>query len=148
MYRVQDLGERGLALRPEGAAGVCRAYLEHGMAGHGRIHRMWYMGPMFRYGRPQKGRFRQFWQIGAEPIGTEAPGADVEMIARFVDVCGAWGFGSLTVALNSLGTPATRRKYAEMLKAWLEPVRARLTPDAHARLEVNPLRVLDTKDED
>jgi len=148
MYRFQDLGGRDLALRPEGTAGACRAYLQHQLAGRGRIHRLWYMGPMFRYGRPQKGRFRQFWQIGAEAIGTEAPGADIEMIALFVDVFEAWGFEGLTVALNSLGTPATRRTYGEMLRAWLEPVREKLTPDARARLETNPLRVLDTKDED
>jgi histidyl-tRNA synthetase len=148
MYRFQDLGGRDLALRPEGTAGVCRAYLQHQLAGRGRIHRLWYMGPMFRYGRPQKGRFRQFWQIGAEAIGTEAPGADIEVIALFVDVFEVWGFEALTVALNSLGTPATRRKYGEMLRAWLEPVREKLTPDARTRLEANPLRVLDTKDED
>ena len=148
MYRFQDLGERDLALRPEGTAGVCRAYLQHQLAGKGRIHRLWYMGPMFRYGRPQKGRYRQFWQIGAEAIGTEAPGADVEVIALFVDVFEAWGFERLTVAVNSLGTVATRRKYGDMLRAWLAPVRAALSADSQARLEANPLRVLDTKDED
>ncbi len=147
MYRFQDLGGRDLALRPEGTAGVCRAYLQNQLAGKGRIHRLWYAGPMFRYGRPQKGRFRQFWQIGAEAIGTEAPGADVEMIALFVDVFEAWGFERLTVAVNSLGTPATRQKYGEMLRTWLEPVRAKLSPDSQARLDANPLRVLDTKDE-
>jgi histidyl-tRNA synthetase len=148
MYRFQDLGGRDLALRPEGTAGVCRAYLQHQLAGQGRIHRLWYAGPMFRYGRPQKGRFRQFWQIGAEAIGTEAPGADVEVIALFVDVFEAWGFERLTVALNSLGTPGTRQRYGEMLRAWLEPARTKLSADSRNRLEVNPLRVLDTKDEE
>src|SRR5258705_632452 len=148
MYRVQDLGERGLALRPEGAAGVCRAYLEHGMAGHGRSHRLWYMGPMFRYGRPQKGRFRQFWQIGAEVIGTEAPGADVEIIALFVDLFATWGMPDLTVAVNSVGTPESRRTYGRLLVDWLGPVRDKLSPDSQRRLETNPLRVLDTKDPD
>ncbi|HEY2956049.1 MAG TPA: histidine--tRNA ligase [Candidatus Eisenbacteria bacterium] len=148
MYRFQDLGGRTLALRPEGTAGVCRAWLQHGMAGKGRIHRLWYLGPMFRYGRPQKGRFRQFWQIGAETIGTEAPGADVETIALFVDIFEAWGFEGLTVAVNSLGTAATRRAYGERLREWLAPVRERLSADSKARLETNPLRVLDTKDED
>src|SRR5215468_10240274 len=89
MYRFKDLGDRDLALRPEGTAGACRAYLEHGMASKGRVHRLWYMGPMFRYGRPQKGRYRQFSQIGAEIIGTAALGADVEIIALFVDVFAA-----------------------------------------------------------
>src|SRR4029453_19462865 len=96
----------------ESPAGVCRASLEHPLAAQGRIHRLWYGGPMFRYGRPQKGRYRQFWQIGAEIIGTPSPGADVEMIALFVDVFAAWGLGGLTVALNSVGTPPRRPAHA------------------------------------
>src|SRR5262249_20929453 len=115
MYRFTDLGERDLALRPEATASVCRAYLQHGMSGLGRIHRLWYLGPMFRYGRPQKGRYRQFWQVGAEIIGTPAPGADIEMIALFVDLFDAWGFKNLTVVINSLGVPATRERYAARL---------------------------------
>ena len=148
MYRFQDLGERDLALRPEGTAGVCRAYLEHGLAGKGRLHRLWYMGPMFRYGRPQKGRYRQFHQIGAELIGSAAPGADVEIIALFVDLFQAWGFRDLTVALNSVGTPASRARYGDALRAWLAPARGTLSEDSQRRLESNPLRVLDTKDPD
>jgi len=147
MYRFKDLGDRDLALRPENTAGVCRAYLEHGLGGRGRIHKLWYMGPMFRYGRPQKGRYRQFHQIGAEIIGTPAPGADVEMIALFVDLFEAWGFADLTVAINSVGTPASRRAYGDVLRAWLAPARERLSADSQARLDVNPLRVLDTKSE-
>ena len=147
MYRFKDLGDRDLALRPEGTAPVCRAYLEHGLAAQGRIHRLWYMGPMFRYGRPQKGRYRQFWQIGAEILGTAAPGADVEMITLFVDLFEAWGFSGLTVALNSVGTPDGRRVYGDRLREWLGPVRERLSEDSRRRLETNPLRVLDTKDE-
>jgi len=146
MYRFTDLGERQLALRPEGTASVCRAYLQHGMAQQGRIHRLWYVGPMFRYGRPQKGRYRQFWQVGAEIIGTAAPGADVEIIALFVDLFDAWGFKDLTVAINSLGTPETRARYAERLREWLAPARERLGNDSRQRLDTNPLRVLDTKD--
>ena len=146
MYRFKDLKGRDLALRPEGTASVARAYLEHGMSGLGRIHRLWYMGPMFRYGRPQKGRYRQFHQIGAELIGTDAPAADVEMIALFVDLFEAWGFENLNVAVHSLGTPETRRVYGDRLREWLAPVRDRLGADSRARLENNPLRVLDTKD--
>jgi histidyl-tRNA synthetase len=148
MYRFRDLGDRDLALRPEGTASVCRAYLEHGLAAQGRVHRLWYAGPMFRYGRPQKGRYRQFWQIGAEILGTGAPGADVEMIALFVDLFAAWGFSGLTVAVNSVGTPATRRAYGDRLRQWLAPVREKLSEDSRRRLETNPLRVLDTKDPD
>ena len=147
MYRFKDLGDRDLALRPENTAGVCRAYLEQGLGGRSRIHRLWYMGPMFRYGRPQKGRYRQFHQLGAEIIGTAAPGADVEMISLFVDLFEAWGFKDLVVALNSVGTPASRRAYGEALRAWLAPALTRLSADSRKRLEVNPLRVLDTKDE-
>ncbi|MEO5617126.1 MAG: histidine--tRNA ligase [Candidatus Eisenbacteria bacterium] len=146
MYRFKDLGDRDLALRPEGTAGACRAYLEHGMASKGRIHRLWYSGAMFRYGRPQKGRYRQFWQIGAEIIGSAAPGADVEMIALFVDLFAAWGFRDLTVAVNSVGTPETRRAYGEALQRWLAPVEQALSADSRQRLVQNPLRVLDSKD--
>ena len=95
MYTFEDRGDRSLTLRAEATAPIVRAYLEHGMASKGRIHRLWYMGPMFRYGRPQKGRYRQFWQIGAEVIGSAAPGADVEMIALFVDLFEAWGFRAM-----------------------------------------------------
>jgi histidyl-tRNA synthetase len=146
MYRFKDQGDRDLALRPEGTAGVCRAYLQHGLAAQGRIHSLWYLGPMFRYGRPQKGRWRQFWQIGAEVIGTAAPGADVEVIALFVDVFAAWGLENLSVAVNSVGTPASRRVYADRLREWLAPATERLSADSRQRLLQNPLRVLDSKD--
>ena len=147
MYRFRDLKGRDLALRPEGTAGVCRAYLERNLAARGRVHKLCYLGPMFRYGRPQKGRFRQFFQVGAEIIGTPAAAADVEMVTLFVDLFRAWGFTGLTVALNSVGTPATREEYARRLREWLAPVRERLSADSQKRLEVNPLRVLDSKDE-
>ena len=146
MYRVKGLGDRDLALRPEGTASVCRAYLQHGLAQQGRIQRLWYLGPMFRYGRPQKGRFRQFWQVGAEIIGTGAPGADVEIITLFMDLFETWGFKDLTLAINSLGTPETRREYAARIRAWLEPIVQELSEDSRARYASNPLRVLDSKD--
>ena len=146
MYRFKDLGDRDLALRPEGTASVARAYLEHGLGGHARIHRLWYMGPMFRYGRPQKGRYRQFHQVGAEIIGSPEPGADVEIIALFIDLFEAWGFTNLIVKVNSVGTPATRQEYGEQLRHWLRPVMNQLSGDSQARLASNPLRVLDTKD--
>jgi histidyl-tRNA synthetase len=146
MYRFRDLKGRELALRPEGTASVCRAYLEHALSSRGKVHRLWYAGPMMRYGRPQKGRYRQFHQIGAELIGVDAPAADVEMIALFVDIFEAWGFEQLSVAINSVGTPAIRADYGDRLRAWLAPVHERLSADSRQRLEVNPLRVLDTKD--
>jgi histidyl-tRNA synthetase len=147
MYRFQDLGERDLALRPEFTAGVMRAYLEQGLGGRGRVHRLWSMGPVFRYGRPQKGRYRQFHQINCELVGSPAAGADVEMITLFVDLYEAWGFKDLRVLVNSVGQPGSRRAYGERLREWLAPARERLSEDSKQRLLTNPLRVLDTKDE-
>ena len=146
MYRFKDLGDRDLALRPEFTAGVLRAYLEQGLGGRSRVHRLWSTGPVFRYGRPQKGRYRQFHQLNCELIGSPAPGADVEMITLFVDLYEAWGFSDLTVLVNSVGQPASRRAYGERLREWLAPVHDRLSADSQARLATNPLRVLDTKD--
>ena len=147
MYRFKDLGDRELALRPEFTAGVMRAYLEHGLGGRSRVHRLWSMGPVFRYGRPQKGRYRQFSQINCELVGSAAPGADVEMIALFVDLYEAWGFTNLSVKVNSVGQPASRAAYGERLRALLAPFADRLSEDSKRRLEQNPLRVLDTKSE-
>ncbi len=147
MYRFTDLGDRELALRPEFTAGVMRAFLEHGLGGRSRVHRLWSMGPVFRYGRPQKGRYRQFSQLNCELVGSAAPGADVEMIALFVDLYEAWGFTDLTVKLNSVGQPASRREYGDRLRVLLAPHLDRLSEDSRRRLEQNPLRVLDTKDD-
>jgi len=147
MYRFTDLGDRELALRPEFTAGVLRAFLEHGLGGRARVHRLWSMGPVFRYGRPQKGRYRQFAQLNCELIGSPAPGADVEMIALFVDLYQAWGFTNLTVKVNSVGQPESRREYGDRLRAVLGPHLDRLSEDSRRRLEQNPLRVLDSKDE-
>jgi histidyl-tRNA synthetase len=147
MYRFKDLADRDLALRPEFTAGVLRAYLEQGLGGRARMHRLWSMGPVFRYGRPQKGRYRQFAQVNCELIGAAAPGADVEMITLFVDLYETWGFKNLTVKVNSVGQPASRQAYGERLRKLLMPQGARLSDDSKRRLEQNPLRVLDTKDE-
>ena len=147
MYRFSDLGHRELALRPEFTAGVMRAWLEHGLGGRARVHRLWSAGPVFRYGRPQKGRYRQFSQINCELVGSPASGADVEMITLFVDLYEAWGFRDLTVLVNSVGQPASRRAYGERLREVFEPHRASLSEDSQQRLVTNPMRVLDTKDE-
>jgi histidyl-tRNA synthetase len=147
MYRFTDLGDRELALRPEFTAGVMRAFLEHGLGGRARVHRLWNMGPVFRYGRPQKGRYRQFSQVNCELIGSPSPGADVEIISLFVDLYEAWGFEGLRVKVNSVGQPASRREYGERLRVLLAPHWERLSEDSRRRLEQNPLRVLDTKDE-
>ena len=147
MYRFTDLGDRELALRPEFTAGVMRAFLEHGLGGRARVHRLWSMGSVFRYGRPQKGRYRQFSQLNCELVGSAAPGADVEMISLFVDLYEAWGFTDLTVKVNSVGQPGSRREYGDRLRAALAPHFDRLSDDSRRRLEQNPLRVLDSKDE-
>jgi len=146
MYRFKDLGERDLALRPEFTAGVLRAYLERGLGGRARIHRLWSAGPVFRYGRPQKGRYRQFSQINCELVGSPAPGADVEMITLFVDLYEVWGFRDLTVKVNTLGTPEVRRRYRDELFRRLDPYRDRLSEDSRRRLDTNPLRILDSKE--
>jgi histidyl-tRNA synthetase len=147
MYKFTDLGDRELALRPEFTAGVMRAYLEQGLGGRARVHRLWSMGPVFRYGRPAKGRYRQFSQLNCELVGSAAPGADVEMITLFVDLYEAWGFKDLSVKINSVGQPASRRVYGEKLRELLGPHMAELSADSKRRLDQNPLRVLDTKDE-
>jgi histidyl-tRNA synthetase len=101
---------------------------------------------VFRYGRPAKGRYRQFSQLNCELIGSAAPGADVEMITLFVDLYEAWGFRDLVVLVNSVGQPASRRAYGDRLRECLDPFREKLSADSQARLVTNPLRVLDTKD--
>ena len=145
MYTFPDRKGRSLTLRPEGTAGVMRALVEHGVAQAGRIHRLWYVGPMFRYDRPQAGRYRQFHQWGAECVGSEHPAADVEIILLLVDFLAALGLGDTTVQLNSVGHSACRPAYQEQLRAYLAPHVASMCADCRVRHDKNPLRVLDCK---
>jgi histidyl-tRNA synthetase len=145
MYTFADKKGRSLTLRPEGTAGVMRALVEHGLAQAGRIHRLWYLGPMFRYDRPQAGRYRQFHQWGAECVGSAAPSADVEIILLLVDYLASFGLARTAVKLNSVGHPGCRPAYAEKLRAYLAPHRERLCPDCQVRFDKNPLRILDCK---
>ena len=145
MYTFADRKGRSLTLRPEGTAGVMRALIEHGLAQAGRIHRLWYVGPMFRYDRPQAGRFRQFHQWGAECVGTEHPNADVEIVLLLVDFLASFGLGNTKVLLNSVGHPGCRPAYADKLRAYLAPFRDSLCADCQQRFEKNPLRILDCK---
>jgi len=145
MYTFADKKGRSLTLRPEGTAGVMRSLVEHGLAQAGRIHRLWYLGPMFRYDRPQAGRYRQFHQWGAECVGTENPNADVEIILLLVDYLASFGLEKTKVLLNSVGHPGCRPAYAEKLRAYLAPHRESLCGDCQMRFEKNPLRVLDCK---
>ncbi len=140
--------EENLSLRPEATASVCRAYIEHGMQALPQPVKLYYTGPMFRRERPQKGRYRQFYQIGAEVLGgTDAPAIDaevIEMLMTFFDKCGLQG---ATLYINSIGHNADncRRGYVAKLKAALEKVKDKLGPDSQRRIDTNPLRVLDSK---
>jgi histidyl-tRNA synthetase len=145
MYTFQDRGERSITLRPEGTAGAVRAYIEHGLPAQGGVQRLWYIGPMFRYERPQAGRQRQFHQLGVELLGSGDVRADAEVIAVAMDILRAVGLGDLQLDLNSLGTPADRHAYRAALVDYLTPYAADLDPDSQDRLTRNPLRILDSK---
>lgn len=146
MYSFTDRGDRPVTLRPENTAGVARAYVEHRMAQDGGTRKLYYIGPQFRYERPQKGRYREFRQIGAEVLGAGDPATDAEVLTMLFDFLGRLGFGDLTVGLNSVGTDACRPAYVEALRAYLAPHAAAFGEDDTRRLAQNPLRVLDTKD--
>ncbi len=141
---------QSLTLRPENTAGVVRAYIEHKLGETGQLQKLFYIGPQFRRERPQKGRYRQFFQIGAEVIGPPSAGSEsplrdaevLEMLASLLDELGITGW---TLELNSVGSPADRARYNETLRAALEPVKAKMCVDCQRRAETNPLRVLDCK---
>jgi histidyl-tRNA synthetase len=145
MYTFTDKGARSITLRPEGTAGVVRSYIQKGLHAQGAVQRLWYMGPMFRYERPQAGRQRQFHQLGLEMIGSDDVRADAEAIAIAVDILQAVGLGDLVLEVNSLGTKADRVQYREKLVNYLTPYQADLDPDSQDRLVRNPLRILDSK---
>lgn len=145
MYTFSDKGGRSLTLRPENTASVCRAYVEHGMQTLPQPVRLFYVGPQFRYERPQKGRFRQFHQIGAELLGGKGPEADVEILVLLVHFLSELGFRDLKVLLNTVGDAASRRRYREDLTKYLLPMKEDLSEESRRRLETNPLRILDTK---
>ncbi|WOD38608.1 histidine--tRNA ligase [Nodosilinea sp. E11] len=147
MYSFTDKGDRSCTLRPEGTAGVVRAYIQHSLYAQGGIQRLWYTGPMFRYERPQKGRQRQFHQVGAEVLGSTDPRADVEVIALATDILQTLGLKNLTFYLNSVGDKSDRSRYREALVNYLTPYAADLDADSRDRLSRNPLRILDSKDQ-
>ena len=146
MYSFTDRDESSISLRPEATASVVRAYIEHGMHTQPGDVKLYYMGPMFRRERPQKGRYRQFYQIGAEVLGqSDHPGIDadvIEMVLVFIERCGLIGH---TLYINSIGCRECRPKYVEVLRAALVAVKGKLGPDSQRRIETNPLRVLDSK---
>jgi histidyl-tRNA synthetase len=148
--RAQSEKPQMLTLRPENTAGVVRAYIEHKLGESGQLQKLFYIGPQFRRERPQKGRYRQFFQIGAEVIGPPSAGSEsplrdaevLEMLASLLDELGITGW---TLELNSVGSPADRARYNDALRAALEPVKSKMCPDCQRRAETNPLRVLDCK---
>ncbi len=144
MYSFEDRSGENLTLRPEGTAGCVRAGIENGFL-HNQIQRLWYAGPMFRHERPQKGRYRQFHQIGVEAFGIESADLDAELIFMCVRLWRALGFDGLTLQLNSLGTLECRNAYRRELVRYLETQRGKLDEDSLRRLEKNPLRILDSK---
>jgi histidyl-tRNA synthetase len=145
LYTFQDRKGRSLTLRPEGTAPIVRAYLENAPLRADSQARLYYMGPMFRYERPQAGRYRQFWQIGAELLGSAKPEADAEMIDLFRAILFDVGLRNVTVLLNSLGDPVCRPRYREAIRAYFKKHEDRLCGDCKERLEQNPLRILDCK---
>ncbi|MBN8898243.1 MAG: histidine--tRNA ligase [Rhodospirillales bacterium] len=147
MYTFQDRGGEGLTLRPEGTAGVCRALVSNGLT-QSLPQKVFYAGPMFRYERPQKGRYRQFHQIGLELIGPAEPLADAEVIACGWHILQALGVAQDTVLeLNTLGDKESRAAWREALVAYFTEHQAALSQDSLARLDRNPMRILDSKDE-
>ncbi|MXX08356.1 MAG: histidine--tRNA ligase, partial [Synechococcus sp. SB0667_bin_8] len=147
MYSFQDRGRRSCTMRPEGTASVVRAAIQHGLLSQGP-QRLWYMGPMFRYERPQAGRQRQFHQIGLELLGVADERSDVDAIALAWDLLADLGVQGLQLQINTLGTPEDRRCYREQLVGWLERRAHQLDPDSQQRLATNPLRILDSKNKD
>lgn len=146
MFSFVDNGGREFALRPEGTPGAIRAYVEHGLYKLAQPQKLWYVGPMFRQERQQKGRYRQHNQIGVEALGSADPLVDVEVIALLYAIHGAAGVRDEVVHLNNLGDFETRRRYVPELKSYLDRNRKDLDPDSVARLETNPLRTFDSKD--
>lgn len=148
MYSFEDRDETSVSLRPEATASVCRAYLEHGMQQLPQPVKLYYLGPMFRRERPQKGRYRQFYQIGAEVLGgNDAPAIDAEVIEMVMTFFDRLRMAGVELDINSIGhnAPECRRGYIEKLKAALDEVKAQLGADSQRRIESNPLRVLDSK---
>ncbi|MGB3609310.1 MAG: histidine--tRNA ligase [Cellvibrio sp.] len=146
MYTFDDRNGESVTLRPEGTACCVRACEEHGLL-YNQTQRLWYMGPMFRYERPQKGRYRQFHQCGVEAFGMSGPDIDAEVLLLSARILRELGVGELvTLQLNSLGSPASRNAYKEALVAYLEARRDQLDADSQRRLGTNPLRILDSKE--
>jgi histidyl-tRNA synthetase len=144
MYTFEAGEDESLTLRPEGTAPVCRAYIEHGMHKLPQPVKLWYLSSFFRRERPQKGRFRQFWQLGVEAIGSEDPAVDAETILLLSDILDAIGARGLRLRLSSLGTAESRAAYRAELVAYLRAYEDRLSREVRERIDLNPLRAFDS----
>ena len=148
MYTFLDRNQDSLTLRPEGTAGCVRAGIEHGLL-HNQQQRLWYQGPMFRHERPQKGRYRQFYQLGVEAFGMTGPDIDAELILMSARFWRELGLESLiTLQLNTLGSAQTRQHYRQVLVDYFNQYSKQLDEDSQRRLQTNPLRILDSKNPD
>lgn len=147
MYTFNDKGNRSITLRPEGTASTARAFIEHKMHGLPMPVKLYYMGPMFRYERPQKGRFRQFHQFGIEAFGTNDAALDSEIITFAMEFYRRLGLTDLKVRLNSVGCPHCRKEHKAKLQEMLRPHLEELCDDCRSRFEKNPLRIFDCKNE-
>lgn len=145
MYTFEDRDGSSLTLRPEATASVMRAYIEHRLDQEPGLKKLYYIGPMFRRERPQKGRFRQFYQIGAEAIGSESPLVDAEVIEMVVELLTAVGLNGFQLLINSVGCKECRAKFVSALREKLKDAAPRMCGDCQRRAETNPLRVLDCK---
>ncbi len=146
MYTFDDGGGRSLTLRPEGTAPVCRAYIEHGMHKLPQPVKLWYLSSFFRAEAPQRGRYRQFWQVGAEAVGSSGAETDAELIVLLSELLGALGVRDVRLRLGSLGTPETRSEYRHELSAYLRAHEQQLSGEVRARIELNPMRAFDAID--
>jgi histidyl-tRNA synthetase len=145
MYTFEDRDGTSVTLRPENTASVIRAYIEHRLDQKPGVQKLYYIGPMFRRERPQKGRYRQFFQIGAEAIGSDSPFVDAEVIELVVEILTRAGLSGFTLLINSVGDANCRPAFVEKLREALRPVASQLCGDCQRRVETNPLRVLDCK---
>jgi histidyl-tRNA synthetase len=147
MFSLEDNAGRSLTLRPEGTAPVCRAYVEHGMHKRRQPVKLWYLSSFFRHERAQAGRYRQFWQVGAEALGSDDPAVDAESIALLSALLAEMGVRETRLRLSSLGSAETRAAYRERLQAHLRTHEQSLSEDVRARIELNPLRAFDAEHE-
>ena len=147
MFTLEDGGGRSLTLRPEGTAPICRAYVEHGMHKRKQPVKLWYLSSFFRHERAQAGRYRQFWQVGAEALGSEDPAVDAESIVLLAALLGELGVREVRLRLASLGSSESRAAYRELLQAHLRAHEGSLSEEVRGRIELNPLRAFDSDHE-